>query len=78
MRMRQNRCVCAPFWKVAARLNASPEVDADEEDLGFMVMCETCKVWQHGICVNLRPEDAADQDYYCEQCRPDLHVDLLK
>jgi PHD-finger len=58
-------------------LNSSIELDVDEEDPGLMVMCETCKVWQHGICVNLS-EDAKDQDYYCEQCRPDLHVDLLK
>ena len=57
--------------------NSSLELDVDEEDPGLMVMCETCKVWQHGICVNLS-EDAKDQDYYCEQCRPDLHVDLLK
>ncbi|KAF8578025.1 hypothetical protein K439DRAFT_1663964 [Ramaria rubella] len=60
------RCVCG-----------RTELDVDEEDPGLMVMCETCKVWQHGICVNLS-EDAQDQDYYCEQCRPDLHVDLLK
>ncbi|KAF8513143.1 hypothetical protein BU17DRAFT_95635 [Hysterangium stoloniferum] len=60
------RCVCG-----------RTELDADEEDLGLMVMCETCKVWQHGVCVNLA-EDMSEQDYYCELCRPDLHVDLLK
>ncbi|GJJ06402.1 hypothetical protein Clacol_000593 [Clathrus columnatus] len=59
------RCVCG-----------RTDLDADEEDLGLMVMCETCKVWQHGVCVNL-PEDVSG-DYYCEQCRPDLHVELLK
>ncbi|KAF8495872.1 hypothetical protein JB92DRAFT_1085662 [Gautieria morchelliformis] len=70
--------VCSSHVDVLSELSTSSlELEVDEEDPGLMVMCETCKVWQHGICVNLS-EDAKDQDYYCEQCRPDLHVDLLK
>jgi hypothetical protein len=38
-----------------------------------------CNVWQHGQCMGIRNEDAVKADhYYCEQCRPDLHVELLK
>ncbi|KDQ57480.1 hypothetical protein JAAARDRAFT_35195 [Jaapia argillacea MUCL 33604] len=53
----------------------------DNEDAGeFMVQCETCKVWQHGLCMGYEAESqiSADEDYFCEQCRPDLHSDLLK
>ncbi|KIJ49549.1 hypothetical protein M422DRAFT_27915 [Sphaerobolus stellatus SS14] len=60
------RCVCG-----------RTDVEEDEEGYGLMVMCETCSVWQHAICVNLSA-DQAEQDYYCEQCRPDLHPDLIK
>ncbi|KAJ3919430.1 hypothetical protein F5877DRAFT_90032 [Lentinula edodes] len=60
------RCVCG---------NTEDDPDAGE----FMVQCETCKVWQHGLCMGFESEDQLhDGDYYCEQCRPDMHVDLLK
>ncbi|KAG8959392.1 hypothetical protein FRC03_008041 [Tulasnella sp. 419] len=56
------RCVC----KIA------------DEDMGMMIQCETCKVWQHGLCVGFENESECPETYYCELCRPDLHVDLLK
>ncbi|TFK44738.1 hypothetical protein BDQ12DRAFT_695150 [Crucibulum laeve] len=60
------RCVCG-----------STEDDPDAGE--FMVQCETCKVWQHGLCMGYQSEDQVhDDDYYCEQCRPELHVELLK
>lgn len=44
-----------------------------------MVQCETCKVWQHGLCMGYESEDQVhDADYYCEECRPELHGELLK
>ncbi|KAH9961561.1 hypothetical protein BC827DRAFT_1202858 [Russula dissimulans] len=61
------RCVCG---------NAG---DDDEGAGEFFVQCETCNVWQHGQCMGIGNEDAVKADhYYCEQCRPDLHVELLK
>ncbi|KAF8161127.1 hypothetical protein B0H34DRAFT_746794 [Crassisporium funariophilum] len=60
------RCVCG---------SAEDDPDAGE----FMVQCETCKVWQHGLCMGYQSEDQVhDDDYYCEQCRPELHQELLK
>ncbi|KAJ6499939.1 hypothetical protein C8R47DRAFT_1109675 [Mycena vitilis] len=44
-----------------------------------MVQCETCKVWQHGLCMGYDSEALLqDDDYYCEQCRPDFHTEYLK
>lgn len=44
-----------------------------------MVQCETCKVWQHGLCMGYESEDQLhEDDYYCEQCRPELHPDIHK
>ncbi len=44
-----------------------------------MVQCETCKVWQHGLCMGYISEDQVhDDDYYCELCKPQMHEDLLK
>ncbi|KAJ4483376.1 hypothetical protein J3R30DRAFT_3448050 [Lentinula aciculospora] len=60
------RCICG---------NTEDDPDAGE----FMVQCETCKVWQHGLCMGFESEDMLhDGDYYCEQCRPDMHLDILK
>ena len=53
--------------------------DDDESAGEFFVQCETCNVWQHGQCMGIRNEDAVKADhYFCEKCRPDLHVELIK
>ncbi|KAF9033311.1 hypothetical protein BDZ89DRAFT_1063055 [Hymenopellis radicata] len=60
------RCVCG-----------STEDDPDAGE--FMVQCETCKVWQHGLCMGYESEDQLQfDDYYCELCKPELHADLFK
>ncbi|KAG6857677.1 hypothetical protein H0H87_004093 [Tephrocybe sp. NHM501043] len=61
------RCVCGSTGE-------------DDPDAGeFMVQCETCKVWQHGLCMGFESEDQLyDDDYYCEECKPELHTDLLR
>ncbi|CAK7203406.1 Histone deacetylase complex subunit [Sporothrix eucalyptigena] len=40
---------------------------------GFFVQCDICKVWQHGACVGLVNDATLPEEYYCEDCRKDLH-----
>lgn len=80
------RCVCgsagtlyvlSPHRRLTCFSHTGIEDDPDAGE--FMVQCETCKVWQHGLCMGYQSEDQVhDDDYYCEQCRPELHVELLK
>lgn len=56
------------------RANATSNAhEIDEESYGFMIQCETCGCWQHGVCVGLVEEKYAPETYYCEECRPDMH-----
>lgn len=60
-------------------LNSIRPVEDDPDAGEFMVQCETCKVWQHGLCMGYISEDQVhDDDYYCELCKPQMHEDLLK
>lgn len=44
------------------------------EDLaGFFLQCDTCQVWQHGACVGIIADSQSPDNYYCEECRKDLH-----
>lgn len=52
------RCVCC-------------EDDEEANDV-IMFQCDKCSVWQHGPCVGLYAEFPGD--YFCELCRPDLHI----
>lgn len=49
-----------------------------DENLGLMIQCETCKCWQHCSCMGMHSEDDCPDVYYCEQCRPENHVALLR
>ncbi|KAG6329578.1 hypothetical protein ID866_9511 [Astraeus odoratus] len=59
------RCICG--------MN---EEDADGGE--FMVQCETCNVWQHGLCMGFKLEEELQDDYHCEQCKPERHSELLR
>lgn len=48
-------------------------IDLTEEVTGFFVQCDVCKVWQHGACVGIFSAEASPDEYFCEQCRKDLH-----
>lgn len=43
-----------------------------------MAQCEECETWQHGRCMGFGEEADLPEHYYCELCRPDLYVDLLR
>lgn len=47
--------------------------DCTEDLAGFFLQCDICKVWQHGGCVGIMNEDTSPDEYFCEQCRKELH-----
>ncbi|KAK0551100.1 Histone deacetylase complex subunit [Tilletia horrida] len=49
-----------------------------DENVGLMIQCEECKAWQHCICMGMEYEEECPDVYFCEQCKPELHIPLLK
>lgn len=48
--------------------------DLVSDDVGSMfIQCDSCKVWQHGGCVGIMDEAMSPDEYFCEECRKDLH-----
>ncbi len=58
------RCVCGQTGEV-------------EDDDKTFIQCESCSAWQHAPCVGIG-DDKIPEQYFCEICRPGLHVQLLK
>ncbi|KAI1541537.1 PHD-finger motif containing protein [Pyrenophora tritici-repentis] len=74
------RCVCGyqeyPGPPSDAGKPGSALVDPDtqtDELGGLFIQCDVCKVWQHGGCVGIMDEAASPDEYFCEECRKDLH-----
>ncbi|KAK4152360.1 putative histone deacetylase complex subunit cti6 [Chaetomidium leptoderma] len=82
------RCVCGndeyqgppPFdedskhgFKHAFGLDPFFSADVTDDTAGLFVQCDICKVWQHGGCVGIMTEESSPDEYFCEQCRQDLH-----
>ncbi len=40
----------------------------DNEEYGFMVACETCGAWEHGVCCQIYSEKEIPQAYKCSAC----------
>lgn len=55
-----------------------PPTDSSDllsDDIGSMfIQCDSCKVWQHGGCVGIMDEETSPDEYFCEECRKDLHT----
>lgn len=73
------RCVCGESRKCEldmTRVKKSYIVTwgggIDIDNMGLMVQCDQCEVWQHCECVGLEEQDIPDQ-YYCEECKPENH-----
>ncbi|KAJ5794941.1 Zinc finger PHD-type [Penicillium paradoxum] len=48
--------------------------DPMSDEIGSMfIQCDLCKVWQHGGCVGIMDEATSPDEYFCEECRKDLH-----
>ncbi|KAK5990982.1 Putative histone deacetylase complex subunit cti6 [Cladobotryum mycophilum] len=73
------RCICG-----SEEYPGRPPVDGPDADFfasieltedvtGFFVQCDICKVWQHGACVGIFSAESSPDEYFCEQCRKDLH-----
>ena len=78
------RCICGnleyPGLPVSAGDSGkgSSKHDSDsaafaEDSTGWFIQCDDCKVWQHGGCVGILDELKSPDEYFCEQCRKDLH-----
>ncbi|OJJ48365.1 hypothetical protein ASPZODRAFT_14505 [Penicilliopsis zonata CBS 506.65] len=53
---------------------AGDPLDPLSDDIGSMfIQCDRCKVWQHGGCVGIMDEAMSPDEYFCEECRKDLH-----
>ena len=54
-----------------------PPTDSSDmlsDDIGSMfIQCDSCKVWQHGGCVGIMDEEMSPDEYFCDECRKDLH-----
>ncbi|KAL8693841.1 MAG: hypothetical protein Q9218_001397 [Villophora microphyllina] len=50
----------------------------DEDDERKMIVCDNCEAWQHNECMEMSLDDKElPEQYFCEECRPDLHRELL-
>ncbi|KAI4154121.1 MAG: hypothetical protein LQ341_000412 [Variospora aurantia] len=74
------RCVCGqqeyPGMPAAAAKNTGEQgspTTLQEDTGGLFIQCDNCKVWQHGGCVGIMDEATTPDEYFCEQCRTDLH-----
>lgn len=78
------RCMCgqldypgppvdAPAGIARGGKNVSPPEELSDEISGLFIQCDDCLVWQHGGCVSIMENSAVPENYYCEECKPDLH-----
>lgn len=81
------RCICGyedypgppPFDEDSKHGVKDPDInsifatDVTEDGAGLFVQCDVCKVWQHGACVGIMTAESSPDEYFCEDCRKDLH-----
>ncbi|KAI9469132.1 MAG: hypothetical protein EXX96DRAFT_624036 [Benjaminiella poitrasii] len=44
----------------------------EAHNMGLMVQCDKCEIWQHCECMGLIQNELPDH-YYCDQCKPENH-----
>jgi len=57
------RCICGTY-------------EEEEDNPRTMICCDKCSAWQHNECMGLA-EDYQPDKYFCEQCKPQDHKELL-
>lgn len=65
------RCICG-------HQELQPQSNSSKADPDFFIQCDMCHVWQHGFCVGILDDQQAPELYYCEKCRPDFHVVVVR
>ncbi|ODV68164.1 hypothetical protein HYPBUDRAFT_152780 [Hyphopichia burtonii NRRL Y-1933] len=73
------RCICGQDELSSDTINESLSTLLLNEydikiDQGLFIQCDKCSVWQHGYCVGLFINEDVPDKYWCELCKPDLHV----
>lgn len=59
------RCICGEYEE---------EEDVERD----MICCDKCSAWQHNDCMGLTfPKGQEPAEYFCEQCKPENHKELL-
>ncbi|KLJ08091.1 hypothetical protein EMPG_16462 [Blastomyces silverae] len=58
---------------LAQGASGSAEDMQSDEPGSLFIQCDSCKVWQHGGCVGIMEESSSPDEYFCEECRKDLH-----
>lgn len=69
------RCICGHQELQTNHINKGR---AAEIDPGLFIQCDKCQVWQHGFCVGFESEEEVPEVYFCEKCRPELHLVMLR
>jgi hypothetical protein len=69
------RCICGHQELQTHHINKGRTSSIDP---GLFIQCDKCMVWQHGYCVGFMSEDEVPEVYFCERCRPDLHVVVVR
>lgn len=60
------RCICGEYEE---------EEDVERD----MICCDQCSAWQHNDCMGLTfAKGNEPAEYFCEQCKPENHKDLLE
>ncbi|KAL8853501.1 MAG: hypothetical protein Q9221_001660 [Calogaya cf. arnoldii] len=60
--------------KIGDLADAGFSATLPEDTGGLFIQCDVCKVWQHGGCVGIMDEATSPEEYFCEQCRKELHT----
>lgn len=73
------RCVCGNDELNTDGINSELQELLQSEygikiDVGLFIQCDKCSVWQHGYCVGLFIDEDVPDKYWCEQCKPELHI----